>query len=425
MRVLLTGASGFIGSAVAARLQSRGHEVVRVGRGPGADVREDFASVPPRDRWVGHLARIDAVVDTVGIIRETATQKFDALHTRAPIELFEACVMAGVDRVVHVSALGADESATSRYHLTKKAADDHLRKLPLRAAIVQPSLVYGPGGSSAALFNGLAVAPVLAMPHRGEMLVQPVHVDDVADGIVALVEQPPAATQTFEFAGTDALTMREYLEQLRTRLGLRSRLHMLPYPEPLFMLAATIAGRIPGSVLDRETAGMLLRGNHARDNALPRVLGREPRGVDEFLSGEQAAAARTQAVLFWFAPLLRCVVALVWIWTGIVSLGLYPVQQSYELLARTGLHGAAATAALYGAAALDLALGVLSLAAPARWRGWVWGTQLALIAGYTLLITLFLPEYWLHPYGPLTKNLPMMASIGLLWALEPGKPRKL
>ena len=73
---------------------------------------------------------------------------------------------------------------------------------------------------------------------------------------------------------------------------------------------------------------------------------------------------------------------------------------------------------LYGAAVLDLLLGVLTLAAPARWRRWVWLVQLALIGGYTVLITFFLPEYWLHPYGPISKNLPILAAILLLWGLE-------
>jgi hypothetical protein len=105
-----------------------------------------------------------------------------------------------------------------------------------------------------------------------------------------------------------------------------------------------------------------------------------------------------------------------------VSLGLYPVQESLALLARVGLHGALARIALYGAALLDLVLGVLTLAAPARWRRGVWLAQLALVAAYTLLITVFLPEYWLHPYGPIAKNLPLAAAIALLWGLEP--PRK-
>ena len=65
------------------------------------------------------------------------------------------------------------------------------------------------------------------------------------------------------------------------------------------------------------------------------------------------------------------------------------------------------------------ALPTTAASAPARWRRGVWLAQLALIAGSTLLITLFLPEYWLHPYGPISKNLPVAAAIALLWALEP------
>jgi uncharacterized membrane protein YphA (DoxX/SURF4 family) len=138
----------------------------------------------------------------------------------------------------------------------------------------------------------------------------------------------------------------------------------------------------------------------------------------------QAEAARRTAVLDLWLPVLRIALALLWIWTGIVSLGLYPVQDSYALLARVGLHGMQSTLALYGAALLDLALGVLTLIAPARLRRPVWLVQLALIAGYTVLITVFLPDFWLHPYGPISKNLPVLAAIALLWALEPAARAK-
>ena len=122
-------------------------------------------------------------------------------------------------------------------------------------------------------------------------------------------------------------------------------------------------------------------------------------------------------------PVLRIALAALWVWTGIVSLGLYPVQDSLALLARVGLHGTAALIALYGAAALDIVLGVLTLLLPMRLRGWLWAAQLVLIAAYTVLITAFLPEQWLHPYGPVSKNLPVAAAIALLWAAE-GRGRR-
>ena len=423
MRVLLTGASGFIGRAVAQSLRARGHAVVPVLRHPPAGARDavqaDFAGIPRRSWWVAQLAGIDAVVNAVGILRERDGQTFRALHTLAPVELFQACASAGVRTVVQVSALGADEHARSAYHLSKKAADDVLRALPLAGAVVQPSLVYGPGGTSAALFNKLAMAPLLPFPQGGRMLVQPVHVDDVVQAIVQLVEEPPLSVATLAFAGPQPLAMRDYLAELRGALGERRRQWIVAVPESLFRAGATLASHLPGSLLDAETADMLLAGNATQANALPELLDRAPRAPRDFVPAGQREVQRRAAVLDLWHPVLRAALAFLWIWTAVVSFGLYPVRDSYALLARVGLHGMLATIALYGAALLDLVLGALTLAAPARWRRPVWMAQLALIAGYTVLITLFLPEYWLHPYGPISKNVPLLGLIGLLWALEP------
>jgi uncharacterized protein YbjT (DUF2867 family) len=428
MRVLVTGASGFIGRALAEALLRQGHQVVCAARHPPAlefggqtceALAVDFAATPPVSWWMPHLARVDAVVNAVGILREQDGQTFGALHADAPIALFNACALAGVHVVVQVSALGADEQAQSRYHLTKKAADDALRELPVRAGIVQPSLVYGPGGASTGLFHQLAAMPLLVFPRGGDMLVQPVHVDDVVEGVLALLKEPPAQQLTVPFVGPAPLTMRDYLAQLRSGLGVGGRLRVLAMPEALFRSAAAVAAHVPGSSLDPDTAGMLLRGNAAPSDAFTRLLGRPPRPVSAFVAKPVAPALRSEAALAIWLPVLRISIALLWLWTGIVSLGLYPVEDSLALLDRVGLHGAAAQLALYGAAGLNLLLGVLTLASPPRWRSAVWASQLLLITLYTLLISLFLPEYWLHPYGPISKNLPLMAAIALAWALEP------
>lgn len=425
MRVLVTGASGLIGGALAEALLREGHEVICAARRPGpAHARRipltvDFAGVPSEVWWLAHLVGVDAVINAVGILREQGVQTFAALHAQAPIELFKACAAAQVGVVVQVSALGADGAAQSRYHLSKKAADDELRALPLRAAIVQPSLVYAPGGASAGLFNQMAALPVAALPLGGAMLVQPAHLGDVVDGIVALLRDPPAQQRTIAFVGPEALTLREYLCELRRALGVAGPLRVVPVPEFAFRWAAAVAGHIPGSSLDTETAGMLLRGNTASAEPFARLLGRSPRPASGFISPTEAPALRAQAVLGVWLPAMRWAIALLWIWTGIVSLGLYPVQDSLALLGRVGLEGVPAQLALYGAAVLDLALGVLTVAAPGRWRRAVWVAQFVLIGAYTVLISIFLPEYWLHPYGPISKNLPLIVAIGLLWTWEP------
>jgi ABC-type branched-subunit amino acid transport system permease subunit len=115
-------------------------------------------------------------------------------------------------------------------------------------------------------------------------------------------------------------------------------------------------------------------------------------------------------------PILRTSIAFVWIFTGIVSLGVYPVASSYELLARVGTPPALMPLSLYGAGLLDLALGFLTLRSrPPRW---LWVVQASLVLIYTLIISVKIPEFWLHPYGPILKNLPFLAGLWILYELE-------
>ncbi|MDB5743669.1 MAG: hypothetical protein JWR68_1984 [Polaromonas sp.] len=428
MKILVAGASGFIGSHLVRALMAQGHHVIGASRSRDmrtelwAFVRVDFAEVPEPSWWVPHLQGVDVVINAVGIFRETAQQTFEALHHRAPAALFTACAVAGVPLVIQVSALGSDNQAATAYHLSKRAADDALRALPVNAAIVQPSLVYSPQGASARFFNQLAVLPVQVLPQGP--VVQPVHLDDVVHGIVALCQSPPASSLTIAFVGPQPLALRQYLAELRQALGMPRPAAVLELPGPLCLSLASIAGRFPGSFVNRDAVSMLLRGNVGDAGNFTRLLGQPPRPVEAFIAPDLAPDLRRQAILGWMLPLMNLSVALVWIWTGIVSLGLYPVADSLQLLNDFGLHGALATLALYTAALLDLALGVLTLTARGRLRRWVLALQLVVIAAYTAMITVRLPQWWLHPYGPISKNLPMVMVIGLLLALEPSRQEK-
>ena len=110
--------------------------------------------------------------------------------------------------------------------------------------------------------------------------------------------------------------------------------------------------------------------------------------------------------------------ALTWLVTGVLSLGIYPIAGSLALLAGVGLHGFLAQMALYGAALLDLAFGFATLLLQRRALRWAYLAQAALILSYTAIITVALPQFWLHPFGPILKNLPMLALLGALYATE-------
>jgi uncharacterized protein YbjT (DUF2867 family) len=436
MRILLTGASGFIGKHLLHALLSEGHEVVcavrqvKKSNDPRLSfIHADFTNDTDKSAWLARLSGIEAVINAVGIFRESGAQTFEKLHVQTPRALFAACAESeDVHMIVQLSALGADEHADTAYHLSKKAADDYLAALPVRAAIVQPSLVYGSDGASARVFKALASMPFAVRFGDAPQLVQPVHVDDVVAAIVALLHRrlyldqgdapgarmPATGTaQRLPLVGPQALPFTDYLAALRAAMGM-GRLRVLRLPGGLARGLARFGRWLPGGLLDPEALRMLDRGNTDDPAPLLRLLGRPARPIASFVLEPRAERAR--AKLDWLLPILRISIALVWIVTAIVSAFVYPVADSYELLARTGIPAALRPLMLYGAAVFDmlLGLGILFL----ERRRWLWLAQLGLIGFYTVVIAWKLPEFLVHPYGPLTKNLPMLAAIWLLYQLE-------
>jgi uncharacterized protein YbjT (DUF2867 family) len=389
LRVLVLGASGFIGRHAAAALRAAGHEVL------ASPLR--FEQALRAGDWLPILRDPEAVVNAVGIFREGKGKSFLEIHDAAPRALFEACGQSGVRRVVQVSALGADQAARSAFHLSKRSADRFLAATGLEWSIVQPSLVFGEGGQSARLFSLLASLPLTPLPGDGRQRIQPIHVLDLAELIVRLVVLPARAV--VPAVGPREVELREWLGILRRQMGLGGA-----------RFVAIPRAFVP---LDRETLQMLDRGSTASPEAVTRLLGRTPLAPEDFVNEKEAIVLRTRARLDWLLPLLRACVAAVWIGSGVVSLGLYPAQDSLAMLARVGL---AHPAVLYGAALLDIAIGTAILAV--KRRKWLWRLQLALIAGYSAIVAVWLPELWLHPFGPLLKNLPMLAAIVALHELE-------
>jgi hypothetical protein len=114
--------------------------------------------------------------------------------------------------------------------------------------------------------------------------------------------------------------------------------------------------------------------------------------------------------------MLRYSIGLLWIYTGIVSAFLYPVEYSYNLLAAVGVTGIWAQVMLYGAASVDLMLGIATLLAYRL--PLIAFMQIVIIALYTAIITVALPEYWLHPFGPISKNLPLIIATLIMVVLQ-------
>ena len=282
MNILLTGSTGFIGHTLKTALEAAGH-TVQAGVSPHhkapkpGQVPMDFAHDTTAAAWLPRLKGIDAVVNAVGVLRDTQARPIDAVHRDTPVALFDACAQAGVQRVVQISALGIEGSST-RYAQTKRAAETHLLALAAKGAlcpaILRPSVVYGKGGDSSALFMNLARLPVALFP--GPVLdarVQPVSVHDLAAAIVALLGPALAQTGIIDCTGPASLTMGDFIASLRQQLG-SSSATVLRLPQLLTTLSARMGDAVPASPWCSETLAMLGSDNVGNPAAFEKLLGR-------------------------------------------------------------------------------------------------------------------------------------------------------
>ncbi|KVQ06505.1 NAD-dependent dehydratase [Burkholderia ubonensis] len=417
MNILVCGANGFIGRALCARLEAGGHRVVRgvhAGRraaGPG-EIAIDYARDVRPEHWRARLDGIDAVVNAVGMLTGRRGVTLDAVHRAAPCALFDACCGAGVRRIVQISALGVERGDTA-YFASKLAADAYLQTLPIDFRIVRPALVYGATGASARYFRMLASLPVHVLPAGGRQLLRPVHVDDLAELVARLIERPAAGGRIVDVVGADEVEYREMLAIYRRAMGFPPAMRV-SVPGALCGAAAALSGRMPGAMLTRDTWAMLRAGNTGELAASSAALGRPPRGLRAFI-GAQAVALRHEALAAWRRPLLTGSLAIVWIWTAIASAFIHPLRDSLALLAHVHLTGISALAALYAACALDFVFGVATVVAPSRR---LWAAQIVLIVAYSAVIAVAMPGLLAEPFGPVLKNVPILAVLSILFAEE-------
>lgn len=423
MRVLVLGAGGFIGGGVVARLLGRSHAVICAGRDPNALHRRFPSCVTLQadlladdtSAWLPRLSGIDAVVNAAGVLRGD----LEGVHHLGAVSLFEACTLAGVPRLLQFSALGAGAQPGSRFLTTKNEADAHLLRLARDCGkrqwcVVRPSLVIGRGGTSTALFCALAAGPVPLRLGPGIWRVQPIHIADLVRAAVDLIEAPTVPPQ-LDLVGPEEMTTDGLTTALRAWLGLPAG-PMLRLPQAALWIGAHIGDLLPNASLTRESLGMLVAGNTADPAPMIAALGWAPRRLGAALAAEPAVVAD-----LWLARLLpqRTILlgALIAIWIGS---GLCSFQvtsgRADALLAGFRFTGRSALMVTWAGAALDILLGLALWRA--KWRRPILVAQLAVMVFYTMLATVALPALWADPFGPLLKNLAVLAATLALLAIE-------
>jgi uncharacterized protein YbjT (DUF2867 family) len=428
MRVLLTGAAGLIGSAVAARLHAAGHEIVAVTRTSDAAADAlvvdrrivlDMANATRPEDWLPHLERIDAVINCAGVLQDSPRDSTAGVHLHGTSALFRACVAAKVKRIIHISAIGVDREPPTQFSQTKHAADAVLMGLDIDWLILRPSVVLGRaayGGS--ALFRGFAALPVLpVVPDTGPLQV--VHLDDLVATILFFLNPAAPARHIVQIVGPERYSVTDVVQIFRRWLGWRpAGAIAVPawFATLMFRLgdAVSFLGWRPPvrSTARRE----ITRGAVGDPSQWTRLTGITPRALPAALASEPASVQeRWFAKLYLLKPLVFGVLVVFWVATGLITLG--PGWEiGKALLAEGGVKESLVSPAIIAGCLADIAIGIgIAFRSAARLALWA-GILLSLV--YVALGTVMLPRLWADPLGPMWKIWPIIVLLAVALAIR-------
>ncbi|MCC5994816.1 MAG: complex I NDUFA9 subunit family protein [Oceanicaulis sp.] len=256
--ITVFGASGFIGRYVVRRLAKAGYRVRAATRRPHlahelrpmgvvGQVQLIQANLRNPDSVARAVDGAAGVVNLVGILAEGGRQTFQSLQADGAGLVARAAQEAGVERFVHVSAIGADPGSPSRYARTKALGEQAVLEAMPGAVILRPSIVFGPEDGFFNRFADMArFAPALPLIGGGATKFQPVYCDDVAACALKALDHEGARGRVFELGGPGVYSFRELMEFILKTIDRPRLLVPMPFPVATMMgLGGEIAGALP------------------------------------------------------------------------------------------------------------------------------------------------------------------------------------
>ena len=271
------GGSGFLGRYVVKRLAAQGHIVRIAVRRPASannlrpmggvgQVVPLYASLTDEASLIRSIEGADIVVNLVGLLAESRRGDFTRIHAEGAGRIARLAQAAGVGGLVQVSAIGASPDSPSAYGTSKFAGEKAVLEAFPEAMVLRPSIVFG---AEDAFFNRFAamsrLAPVMPV-FCGDTRFQPVYAGDVADAVMAALDNPDHAGKTFELGGPKVWAFRDLLIWMLATL--RRRRLLFEVPMGLARLQASLLEHVPGKPLTRDQLAMLTRDNVVADGAL-------------------------------------------------------------------------------------------------------------------------------------------------------------
>ena len=296
-RVLVLGASGFVGRAVCARLATCGIAVRAMTRDsvkarplqvlPALEI---FSGSPHDDDALARaLDGVDAAVNLVGILHQSRRVPFEKVHVELPRRIARACRAAGVMRLVHMSALNASADGPSEYLRSRGRGEVALREEGggLAVTVFRPSVIFGEDDSFLNLFAAL-VRPLPVVPLAGARTrFQPVWVEDVARAVASSLDDARSFGQSYDLCGPGTYTLADIVRFVAGLQGRRRRI--LPLPAWAGLAQAFVLEYLPGPVMTRDNLASM-KMDSVCACPFPEFLGIAPAAMEAIVPGYLASA---------------------------------------------------------------------------------------------------------------------------------------
>jgi len=270
------GASGFIGRHLIRRLTKKDFRIVAATRSPylhgylkplGNPGQIDLEKVNlfDEERLRTLIKNSDVVINLVGILYETKKQKFEDIHIKFPDLLSKLCSELNIEKLVHISALGINETVSSQYMQSKLKGEKNILNNFNRSVILRPSIIFGPEDNFFNQFASLAeFLPALPLIGGGLTYFQPIYVGDIAKSIVTVVEKEEINNNIYELGGPQTFTFKELMKILLKQI--RKKRFLVPIPFLLAKFQAKILQLLPKPLLTTDQVEMLKYDNIVSNN---------------------------------------------------------------------------------------------------------------------------------------------------------------
>jgi uncharacterized protein YbjT (DUF2867 family) len=277
--ILITGGTGFVGSALRQRLAGSPMRILarhpdRAGQAPSAEIVRGNVLDPPSLR--NAMEDVDAVIHLVAIIAERGELTFDAIIRQGTTNVVTAAANAGVRRFIHVSTLGAQDNSAYPYLQAKWRSEAAVRSAPIDWTIARPSVMFGPGdGFITVLADLIRRAPIVPVVGDGTSKFQPVAIGDITDAIQRMLDDPGTIGKTYELGGGEIYTYEELIDLIAGHLGKsRPKVHL---PVGLMKAAVALSRPLPSRLrppVTKEQLRMLAVDNCTDQSATESLIGR-------------------------------------------------------------------------------------------------------------------------------------------------------